>query len=112
MATELTTDTNPLDANLEKVLPGLCHWHKANQDTVERIKQDMIQINNNVVLTLEAVVEESRANRLASDQHLASALHHIASAYDGSTNLPTTNPSPSPTIDTGATGLLRHRAPI
>jgi hypothetical protein len=39
MAQELACQNDPLDANLEKVLPSLHEWHKINKDEMLRLKQ-------------------------------------------------------------------------
>jgi len=40
MARGIANEDNPLDANLEKVLPSLQHWHSANGQAVSNLAQE------------------------------------------------------------------------
>ena len=41
MKNALETEQSPLDANLEKVIPGVHEWHKATHQAINRVTADM-----------------------------------------------------------------------
>jgi hypothetical protein len=48
MRHELSSQNDPLDANLEKVLPSLHEWHRINKDEMMRLKQSVSSIDGNL----------------------------------------------------------------
>ena len=83
METELRNDSDPLDANLEKVIPGMFQWQQANLNSVEGLKREVAELNETVKAYVGAMIEESRSERAASEQRLATAFRQLAAAYDG-----------------------------
>ena len=82
MATELREEKNPLDANLEKVLPGLHQWHNVNTKALGKVELAVNTLSSNLNQAVQGMYEQSREERKAADQRLAQALHQLASSYE------------------------------
>lgn len=82
LETELRNEKNPLDANLERVIPGLHQWHKVNNDAVCKLTHSVNVLSANVNRSLMDVVDLMNQERERSDQKLAMALRSLAQSYD------------------------------
>ena len=97
MSEHLKSEVSPLDANLEKVLPGLKQWHNINEATMKKLEAEVQQLDSNVSQRMQCVIEEARAERSLADERLALAFRRFASEYDGSAS--TSVPKTSPDLD-------------
>ena len=88
MATELRNENNPLDANMEKVLPGLHQWHNINGNRIERVERALNTLSSNINVTLQTLKEETEAERYRGDQRLAETFRRLADSYGGNNNQP------------------------
>ena len=82
MATELREEKNPLDANLEKVLPGLHQWHSVNTIALGKVELAVNTLSSNLNQAVQGMHEQSRDERQAADNWLAQALHRLACSYE------------------------------
>ena len=44
MRVALETEKSPLDANLEKVIPGLHHWHQENNNVMKEVDKRLVGV--------------------------------------------------------------------
>jgi hypothetical protein len=85
MAKELSSQNDPLDANLEKVLPSLHEWHRINKDEMARLKQSfstmdckMSDICNKVDNGFEQLTATLMSNKKQTKQEMAGTFLEIA----------------------------------
>ena len=78
MKEELSNAVSPLDADLEKVLPGIHQWHGATHQTLQQVKTNVQDLTGAVQKTIDWFHEEGEARSLASDKRLATVFMDIA----------------------------------
>ena len=81
MTSELNNEQNPLDANLEKVLPGLHQWHNINAGQLQKVETAINTLSSSINTGLQTLKEQAEAERLHADQRLAEAFRRLADAY-------------------------------
>jgi Transcriptional activator of glycolytic enzymes len=97
MKVALEQQDDPLDANLEKVLPGVHQWHQVNNNAVQRIAEDVRTLSIRVEGGFGRLEEAHLMHQLESDDRLASAFLNIANELmqrrgGGSTGTPASSP--------------------
>lgn len=83
MASALTGDESPLDANLERVLPGVHQWHQVQTESLTELRTEFTEFRQEVTGELQAFGEASHTDCLAADQQMAEAFRRLATAHDG-----------------------------
>ena len=109
MKEALDSERCPLDANLEKVIPGLHQWHKANNDVVKgmdkRLTEGLEGLERKVQLGFEGLVAALRDERQRTDDRMADMLADMAAKLrSGDTNLQSIRKRPredTPTLGLG-----------
>ena len=81
MKSAIDLEESPLDANLEKVMPGIRQWHSTHNANVERIRQGLEALANKI----DDVAVKARQEREESDRRLADSLFVMANHLSGST---------------------------
>ena len=81
MATELSNDKSPLDANLEKVLPGIKQWHNINESSIKRLHEDVERLDQTFNEGLQRIVHEARVERAHAGDRMHQAFSRFASAF-------------------------------
>ena len=74
----LSTESNPIDADLERVLPGVHRWHQANQSALTVINTKVDELVNEFRNGLQQLQEHNTATRVDSDQRIGAAFLRIA----------------------------------
>ena len=82
MEQALASETNPLDANMERVLPGLFRWHTAQNSKIERIETTLSTVARNLDYGFKDVLKQTREDREESDKRLAQSFVHIGRSSD------------------------------
>jgi hypothetical protein len=85
MELELSSENDPLDANLEKVLPSLHEWHRINKDAMMHLKQavttmgsKMEHIDTKMDSGFGEIKETLMSNKVQLKQELAGSFLEIA----------------------------------
>jgi hypothetical protein len=85
MTQELASQNDPLDANLEKVLPSLHEWHKINKDEMLRLKQavstmdcKVSDIHSKIDSGFGDIKDALMSNKVQLKQELAGSFLEIA----------------------------------
>ena len=86
MAHGVANEDNPLDANLEKVLPSLQHWHSANNQAVSNLAQEFEAFREECREHLRQSAGQSDEQRKQSDRRLAQSFIQIAQALMAGSN--------------------------
>ena len=89
MAAAILHESNPMDADLEKVLPGVHRWHQANQISIDGVStqvQGMVTDVKESKEAVQALKQELREQRQESDQRLANTFLSIARELLAGTN--------------------------
>jgi Transcriptional activator of glycolytic enzymes len=82
MTKALRDENDPLDANLEKVIPGLHQWHSVNHSAVTKLTQSVDNLSSNVSHGLQDIFDVLKKERELADQRLAEAFRRLANAYE------------------------------
>ena len=83
MKVAIETEQSPLDANLEKVLPGVHSWHKANDLAITSLGRKVETLAESVQEGFQRLVEAQSSQRAESDQRLASSFIQVATSLIG-----------------------------
>ena len=78
MKTALENESNPLDADLEKVLPGIHQWHQANESKLWGVKSRLDEVIDTVKQGFDGMVDVASETRAESDKCLAGVFLSIA----------------------------------
>jgi hypothetical protein len=78
MKMALENEDNPLDANLEKVIPGLHQWHQANHSELKNVKVSLEQVAEMMREGFDGLEHVHTEKRAESDKHLAGVFLSIA----------------------------------
>lgn len=78
MKNALENEANPLDANLEAVLPGVHQWHQVNQSGMQALGNKIDSLSSNVQQSLVNVAGNMERQQEESDKRLASSFLAIA----------------------------------
>jgi hypothetical protein len=85
MARELTNQQDPLDANMEKVLPSLHQWHRINNEEMSRLKQSLCEKVDDLAAKFETGFESFNnvlmSNKSDLKQELAHTFLQIAKGF-------------------------------
>ena len=74
MQQAIQTKSNPMDADLEKVLPGVYQWHNTNQAAMETVGTKIDQLSEEV----KNLRDEALSHRNESNERLAASLIQTA----------------------------------
>jgi hypothetical protein len=82
MARELSNASDPLDANLEKVLPGLHQWHRITKDEISSLRDSVqsleCKLESKIDRGIERINGSIQSQRQQSDRELANTFLNIA----------------------------------
>jgi hypothetical protein len=78
MQDALTTEDSPLDANLEKVLPGVHQWHQANESAMHQLKTGVVGLGEKLESGLLQLAEFLKDGQADSEERLADTFMEIA----------------------------------
>lgn len=78
MTKELSDQKDPLDANLEKVLPGVHQWHRINSNQMSKLEESLRRIDGKLESGFEQMSETIALSQKESDKHLALSFLNIA----------------------------------
>jgi len=74
----LEKEEPPLDANLEKVIPGMSQWQSVNYDAVTGLRNSVDALNSSIQTGFQQMKVKSNAQREESKKKLASAFVNVA----------------------------------
>jgi hypothetical protein len=74
----LQHEDSPLDANLEKVLPGMHQWHQANESAMTQLKTGVDTLGNKLESGLSQLAEFMKEGQVGSEERLAETFMDIA----------------------------------
>lgn len=77
----LTTEKNPLDANLEAVLPGLQVWHSENKAGLTQVKADVKEVKGDIAELQHAVSEGFQQLQIQWEHDRSQSDHKLASHF-------------------------------
>jgi hypothetical protein len=75
-------EKNPLDANIEWVIPGLHQWQKVTNDAVGKLPHAVNVLSININHSMMDMVDLLNKQQELADQRLAVALRSLAELYD------------------------------
>jgi uncharacterized protein YdiU (UPF0061 family) len=82
MKIALRDDQSPLDANLEKVLPGVHQWHRMNNQSIEELKRNIQELGTAKTDGMKSIADDAREERQLADRRMADAFRQLANLYD------------------------------
>jgi len=83
MKVALETESSPLDANLESVLPGLHQWHTANNAALKRLQTDVTSLESRVDSRVDGLKDFMEAQQEEHEDKLLIAFSAAARSLLG-----------------------------
>lgn len=74
----LESESSPLDANLESVLPGVHQWHQANESALRQLASGIERMGNELGTKMETFVGTMATGQQESEERLAESFFQIA----------------------------------
>jgi len=78
MRSAIQHESNPMDADLEKVLPGVHRWHQANNQEMQTLSTTVTDFIQEVRTAVKAIHEDSSQRNREAGRQLASSFLQVA----------------------------------
>jgi hypothetical protein len=78
MSTALNTEECPLDASLEKVLPGVHQWHRINNQQMNQMKRSIVELDAKVAQGFTDLENTIKGTKEETMQQLANTFMSIS----------------------------------